>query len=1846
MKRTIPLFVLAMAFLPALFAFSNSPAVSDTLLVSVDGVTDASCFGSNDGAILISVQGTPPFIFQWSNGGTTQNVSNLSAGIYDLIVEDSTGAQIALDGIEIKQPDELTLNMSSAIYPDCTGLPGALAVEASGGTPAYDFAWSSGQTENSIGNLVAGDYEVTTTDANGCSATMALVLYPQFPAISLAASGSAITCEYPLIQFDGSASASGNNFTFLWTADNGGNFAASTDSLVTTADAAGTYTLEIADLTNGCVSSTSFEITVDTLVPLVDAGQDTTVACTNSEVVLNGIASNGNEFSYLWDAEDGGHIASGETTETPTVQNAGTYVLTVTNLDNGCAAVDTVLVFGTDEPPVANVTGGELTCLLTEAQLAVEADTTGKIFNWAGPNGFTSDELNPVVSVDGEYIFTITDTLTTCTSLVSAEVLDNAGTPALALTGGTVTCATQTVVLTTMTSSPDAVFNWTGPNGFSSNEQNPEAGEAGYYTLVLTDTITGCSATETALVESNTSVPAADAGAASELTCATPATLLDGTASSQGGQFTYAWTTGSGNILAGAETLTPEVDAAGTYTLTVTDMLNGCSATAEVFVTSNIAAPAVEAFGGTVTCFEPQLQLLSVFDTLGVTFGWEGPNGFASLEQNPVVTIPGDYLLTVTDLLTGCSSSATATLKKEGTDPELTTTGGTINCNISSVQLTVEAQIGGIVWSWAGDNGFESTDQNPEVTEPGIYTVLAIDTVFGCIALDTAYVEIDTLSPVADAGQALSFDCHILDAYLNGVGSSQGANFAYLWATADGNIAEGETTLAPFVDVPGTYTLTVTNTVSGCTAVSEVVVLQIAPVTAGATSENVACHNTATGSATVTPGGGDSSYAYAWSSGSLQATATGLVSGSYTVTVTDGHGCTATSSVTLSQPDVLTAHAFGAGQSLANVDDGSVTAEPTGGTAPYSFEWSNGGTDQSLTDLAPGAYTVSVTDANGCTAIETANVNAFPCVLTASIAGTDASCFGAATGMAEVTLQNEIGPLAFAWSNGDTLSTAASLAAGLYTVTVSDSTNCSNLLTVLIGQPTGVIVTELFHVDVTCPDGVIGFVIVGVNGGVQPYQFGWSTGSTSNIANGLGVGEYNLAVTDGTGCVQNYTTNIIPNDAIPPVVAIQPVLVYLDENGTASVTADQFDAGSSDNCGIASISVSAETFDCTQLGDQTVTFTVTDLNGNESTGTATVTVADDRAPVLTCPDNLTVSACNTTVSFALPAVADNCAIDFAQLQLTAGLPSGSAFPLGVTTQTFVYTDAAGNTGECSFEIMLAEELEGSYTFNSVSCTSLCDGSISVTLSGGVQPYNIAWSNGETGETISGLCAGTYAAVITDASGCETSMDVEITEPAPLELAVLNIENPTCVNDLSGAITADASGGTQPYSFAWSNGGTGNGITNIAAGAYELTGTDANGCSQTLAIEVVATDSEAPVLVLQDATVSLGANGSVTLDPALFDAGSTDNCSIANWTISPASLGCADLGGLQVTLTATDGNGNAISGTATVTIVDNIAPVLTCPANIMAGFCNPTVMFVAPQVQDNCTINPASLQLMAGLPSGSIFPAGVTTQTYSYTDASGNSGTCSFTVSVFGAATVTPAATNVTCASACNGSITLTIAGGASPFSVAWSNGQTGTTASGLCAGTFSATITDAAGCLQSFTTTLTQPAALSIVVGQVTNDLGGAGVGAIQISVSGGTAPYSYAWTRNGQPFATAEDLSNLQAGQYTVAVTDANGCEIASQTVVVENVVGTSEAEWSNGLSLTPNPAADWVRLTIENPLAEAMQIQIFDATGKLARRFNLAKGESGKVLDLTELQTGVYSVQLRSAGSFAVRRLVISKQ
>ena len=1840
MKRPFLLSMLILLINWSTFAASNF-GFSDTITVEIDSLVHNQCFGESEGKIYLGIQSDLPVTYAWSNGDSLQIIGGLVSGYYSVSVSDTTGYEVILDSIFIGQPDQLEVGITDVTRPDCNGTLGTLTIDAFGGTPSYAYLWSNGGTLITTDSLVAGLYEVSVTDGNDCQAVASFDLQPQYPAVSVASSGH-INCLQSEVTLEGFISFNDNE-TYSWLAENNGHFSSSTDTLVVTVDSAGTFTLTVLDSLSGCSSTAVVVVELDIDTPLINAGTDTTVICSNTIVGLLAAASNGNSFSFSWEATNGGLILDGANTDSITVGASGQFILEVINIENGCISSDTVAVIGTNPTPTATVADNDLNCYFPIVNLQVAADTTDRTFQWNGPNGFTSNELSPLTNQGGTYVLLIVDTLTTCSTSLSLEVIDNTDSPIAIATGGTLTCTNTSVTLTVVTTSGDAVYDWTGPNGYSSSEQNPTISDAGDYILSLTDTLTGCSAIDTAYVAIDTLSPVVVISPVDILTCYTPTLSLNASGSVSGGSASLAWTTSGGNIVSGENTVSPLINAPGTYILTLTDNLNGCTAEGAIIVNGNFTTPIVDVIGGSFNCFDGGVQIFGQFDTIGVSFSWSGPNGYVSTVQNPFITKGGDYILTVTNTESGCAVSETAIVVQNGEIPILTVAvSDTITCNTPSVQLSVSSQIGGIDWSWAGPNNFASTEQDPMTNEAGWHFVLAIDSINGCIALDSVFVEIDTLHPIADAGTGLAFDCHTTSTILNGTAST-GAGFNFVWSTTDGYFAAGENTLTPTVDSAGTFTLTVANQFNGCTSSSDVVISQTPAVVGEVNSIDVGCYGEATGSASVLPSGGVGGYSIAWSSGSTNSNATGLVAGNYSVSVTDADGCSTRQNVVIGQPDLLLPNASATGQSLSGIDDGTATANPSGGAAPYSFQWSNAEMTQTITDLVPGAYGVIITDNNGCSVLETVNVNEFPCLLASNISGTNLKCFDDNSGSATAVLENAILPYSFVWSNGDTTSTITALAAGIYNVVVNDSTLCKNELTIVISQPTPLAITELFHLNVDCPQEENGFVIVGANGGVQPYTYSWTNGDTTAVSNDLGIGAALLVLADANGCEAVFSTNITSNDAIAPQLVLQSISVSLDENGQIVLTGDQFDAGSVDNCGSVGFSVEPNSFDCSNLGIQTVTVLAYDQSGNSTSGTAIVEIVDDQAPVLTCPANTVVSLCNSVVSFDNPGVEDNCSVELSNLIQTDGLPSGSTYPIGDHTIVFAYTDVGGNSAACSFTVTVLESMQVSSFASNNSCANMCDGSIELSIISGVAPYQIDWSNGSTEAVLNNICSGIYTATIIDASGCMNIQTIEITEPAAIEIAVESIVNNDCANDLNGSISISLSGGSAAFTFLWSDGSTESNLENATSGIYSLVATDANGCEVSLTAEITAQDSIAPVLVLQNASIALDVDGLVTLNPALFDNGSFDNCSIASWAISPSAFDCESTGDQEVTITAIDSNGNSTTATAVVTIEDKTDPVLVCPSNKVVGFCNPQVSFSAPQITDNCAVILSNLQLVSGLSSGSTFPFGVTTQQYGYNDAAGNSAVCSFTVTVHAPANVTASVIDVACNGACDGQVILEIIGDASPFGITWSNSQTGPTATNLCAGDYNATVLDADGCLQFYSTVVTEPSALEVNVVDVINDTNMNGVGAIQINAVGGVTPYTYSWSKDGQPFSTNEDLTGLLSGAYQVLVFDANGCEIESETIIVQNLVPSFETNLSTDYKLSPNPATNWTKLTAAQPLAEITTVYLYDSIGKIARKYSVDKGQSDFQLDLNGIAPGFYTLKFNVKNGWVVKTLVI---
>ncbi|MBC6996021.1 SprB repeat-containing protein, partial [Lewinella lacunae] len=319
--------------------------------------------------------------------------------------------------------------------------------------------------------------------------------------------------------------------------------------------------------------------------------------------------------------------------------------------------------------------------------------------------------------------------------------------------------------------------------------------------------------------------------------------------------------------------------------------------------------------------------------------------------------------------------------------------------------------------------------------------------------------------------------------------------------------SNGQTTATATGLAAGIYTVTVTDA-NGCTETATGTVNEPTELTLTGMETDVECNGDATGAINITVGGGTPDYTYLWSNGATTEDLTGLTAGIYSVTVTDANDCTIEATFEVEESTDLEA-TIADTDVLCNGDtDGTLTVVVTGGTPDYSYLWSNGQTTATATSLAAGTYTVTVTDANGCTEIATGTVNE-PTDLEAAIADTDVLCNGDTDGTLTVVATGGTPDYTYLWSNGQTTATANGLAAGTYTVTVTDANGCTETATGMVNEPTDLEAT-IADADVLCNGDTDGTLTVVATGGTPDYTYLWSNGQTTATATGLAAGIYTV----------------------------------------------------------------------------------------------------------------------------------------------------------------------------------------------------------------------------------------------------------------------------------------------------------------------------------------------------------------------------------------------------------------------------------------------------------------------------------------------------------------------------------------------------------------------------------------------------------------------------------------------------------------------------------------------------------------------------------------------------------------
>ena len=1118
---------------------------------------------------------------------------------------------------------------------------------------------------------------------------------------------------------------------------------------------------------------------------------------------------------------------------TPTAADvsATPYCFTATVTDDNCP-YNGSQIFSyciTVTQPAVNAGADQAVCAGSSVNLQASGATT---YSW-NPGGGNQAQLS--VTPASTTTYTVTGTNASgCTATDQVTVTVNplpvadAGQPQAVCIGSSAT----------FTASGGGTYLWT-PGNFNTPQIIVSPATTTTYTVTVTDA-NSCTATDQVTMTVNP-LPVANAGPDTDVCQGSSVTL---TAS---GGVTYVWDPGA---IAGASlTFTPSGNA--TYTVTVTDA-NGCTATDDVNILIN-PLPVADAGPDAVICFGTQATLSA---SGGQTYLWNpGAVASAQLSISPAAT--SSYTVTVTDA-NGCTSTDVADIT---VNPLPVPYAGLDVSICIGDSITLNASGGG---TYAWDPGATAGSQMivaPLLTTT--YTITVTDT-NNCSASDQVLVTVNPL-PVADAGQNVSV-CFGSQATLTASGG-----VSYVWDP--GAVANAQLTLIPAVNTD--YTVTVTDA-NGCTSTDAASIFVNPLPTAQASAVPTHCFAGTDGSATVIPADGTAPYAFSWSpSGGSNATANGLGAGTYTVTITDFAGCTVTASTVVNQPTLVQLSTYSRPALCNGSNDGLSSVQVMGGTPGYTYSWApSGGLNDTAVNLTAGIYTVTVTDAGGCTQTAATTVQQ-PTTLALATSGNPALCYGSSTGSVSVAVNGGSAGYTYSWSPGNgSGSSFTNVPAGYYTVTVTDAHSCTSTGTVMINQPP-LLQLSVSSTPATC--GVSdGTATVNVQGGTPVYLYNWTpAGGNGASTVGLPTGIYTVRVTDLNGCTQTAQANI-PSRSGPSVNASvdQNVLCNGGNQGAATVTVLS---------GIAPFQITwsptgGNNLTASNLTAGRYTVVVSDVNGCSAMDTLTILQPE---PIVT------IIRSNPTDCFGS-------ANGSAQAGVTGGVPpyqyawipsggiSSSAQNLPANTYTLTVTDENGCTH--TEQTVITQPTEIQLTLNTLP--ALCNGSAtgvaSAIVQGGSPGYTYNWfPAGGTSTMAIGLPAGNYSMTVRDTNGCMKTDTVTVEEPVELELSTQTTPV-SCYGAASGSAQVDVSGGTPGYSYVWTpSGQTTNQINGLGIGTYTVTVTDRNNCISNTEVNIVqaapltlAVDQPDTICIGQSSVLSVNVSGGTQPYAFLWSTGDT------------------------------------------------------------------------------------------------------------------------------------------------------------------------------------------------------------------------------------------------------------------------------------------------------------------------------------------------------------------------------------
>lgn len=960
---------------------------------------------------------------------------------------------------------------------------------------------------------------------------------------------------------------------------------------------------------------------------------------------------------------------------------------------------------------------------------------------------------------------------------------------------------------------------------------------------------------------------------------------------------------------------------------------------------------------------------------------------------------------------------------------------------------------------------------------------------------------------------------------------------------------------------PGTYTFFITYIDDGCPLASKqtiayTIIVLPKPTIAFAIVTPATCSKKAV--FTVTPGVTPNP----WTIKATQGTTTlinrtgvtgtitdSLAPGTYVFTVKNANNCQKDTTITIAAPPVITVSAAVVSPTCNGGNDGSVTLTAGGGLPPFQYANGTGayGSSNIFTGLVSGSYTFHIKDANDCVKDTSLTVNDAP-PIHATVTLSKPPCNHFQNGVIGVTAYNGTAPYTYALGTGayGPSGTFTGLYSGTYTVHIKDNKSC--IKDTIIVLPDSVKIQGAAVVTtILCNGGNNGAVTINATGAYPPYTYAVGTGTfgSSNVFNGLTAGTYTFHVLDTALCYFDTTLTLAQPTPVTVTAAVSNVLCFGGATGTATITG----AGGTPTYTYANgTGTYGASGSFTGLTAGTYTFHVKDANGCIKDTTFTIT----QPTVLGLTVATDTPSCNGSANGAFTLTASGGTTPYTYAIGTGAFGSSSTFT-GLTAGTYNLhlKDANGCTKDTTITLVQPTPIGVTASVKNSTCTTLSNGKVTLTATGGIAPYTYANGTGAYGASsvFTPLAAGTYTFHIKDSKGCIKDTIIAIADTVFVTGSV-SITNATCYGSANGSITVTPGGGLSPYTYALNTGtyGSTSTFSNLLAGSYTVHVKDANGCIHDTTVQVAQPTVIVPSVVITQPTCNGGTNGSINLAAT----GGTPTYTYA--------LG-----------TGAYGSANTFTGLAAGTYTLHVKDIVGCihDTSVIVGQPAP-VVFTALAISNNLCNGDATGQVSVTASGGttpySYAADGNTfqssnvltnmlagTHTIHIKDANGCTKDSVVTITQPAPVVMSAVLKMPTCEGFADGTINVAGAGGMPPYQYAIGTGNFGNSGifPGLTEGTYAMHVKDSHGCTHDTTITLVGYPHI------VYNDVIIKGVscfgdkdGSITLNMGGGNPPFVFEVVGITVP-ANGNSFENLKTGSYEIEITDAKGCKKDTTLVV-----------------------------------------------------------------------------------------------